>query len=95
MRKWTVAMAAMSLVAVVSGCAGVRQSKGTFVAHAESFRFFGVVLPEDDQQAALDQVPAGGKITNVSSTSADWTSFLGILGNVMGIHTTQIGGTTR
>ena len=91
-RKSLVTMCAVSLVAL-AGCAGVRESNGAFVAHAESFRIIGIAIPGDDQQAALDKVPAGGKITNVTSSAADWTSFWGFFGNLFGFHMTQVGGT--
>jgi hypothetical protein len=73
----------------------MRETKGAFVAHGESFRFFGYAIPQDDQEAAMSQVPKGGNITNVSSTAADWTSFAGFLGNIIGLHFTQVGGTTK
>lgn len=92
-RAATLAMAAG--IALLSGCSGMRQSNGTFVAHAEAIRLFGFPIPEDDQQAALEQVPAGATITSVNSTSADWTSLTGILGSLIGIHATRIGGTTK
>ena len=41
----------------------------------------------------MNQVPAGAKIENVSSSAADWTSFWGFFGNLFGFHYTQIGGT--
>ncbi len=87
------ALIAGCAVLMLAGCAGVRESNGTFVAHAESFRLLGFAIPHDDQQAALNQVPAGGKIENVSSTPADWTSFYGFFGNLFWFHMTQIGGT--
>lgn len=87
--KWIVAVGLFAL----AGCSGVRQSNGTFVAHAECFRIVGIAIPADDQQAALDLVPAGGKITNVSSTPADWTSFAGFFGNLFWFNWTTIGGT--
>jgi len=92
MRKLVIAVSVLGLMSLV-GCSGVRSSNGTFVAHAESFRILGMAIPGDDQQAALDQVPRGAKITNVSASAADWTSFVGFLGNIIGFHGTQIGGT--
>ena len=94
MRKVIVLGAILGLMAT-SGCSGMRRTGDTFVAHAESFRILGMELPKDDQQAALDQVPPGANITNVSSSAADWTSFVGVLGNIIGIHSTQIGGTVK
>lgn len=92
MKKLLPLVGALALT-LTAGCAGVRDSNGTFVAHAEAFRVIGIALPGDDQQAALDQVPAGATITNVNASSADWTSFFGILGNILGVSGTQIGGT--
>lgn len=80
-------------VLMLAGCSGVRESNGTFVAHAESFRIIGIAIPGDDQQAALDRVPPGAKIENVNSSAADWTSFWGFFGNLFGFNYTQIGGT--
>ena len=93
MRKITIMVAAAGL-ALLSGCSGMRQSNGTFVAHAEAIRLFGFAIPADDQQAALDAVPKGATITSVQSSPADWTSLFGILGNIIGIHSTHVGGTT-
>jgi len=91
-RNGLLAVAAMALLCSV-GCSGMRESSGTFVAHGESFRIFGFAIPEDDQQAALNRVPAGATINSVGSSSADWTSFWGALGNIIGFHCTKIGGT--
>jgi len=77
----------------LAGCQGIRESNGTFVAHAECFRIVGIAIPADDQQAAMNLVPAGAKITNVSSSPADWTSFVGFFGNLFWFGSTQIGGT--
>lgn len=85
-------IAAVGLFAL-AGCSGMRESNGAFVAHAESFRIIGIAIPADDQQAAMNQVPPGAKIENVSSTPADWTSFWGFFGNLFWFHQTQIGGT--
>ncbi len=83
----------LAVLCLLSACAGVRTTNSTFVAHAESFRFFGIAIPEDDQAAAKKLVPAGAKIENVSSTPADWTSVWGGLWNILGFHFTTIGGT--
>jgi hypothetical protein len=77
---------------LTTGCSGLRESQKTFVAHGESFRIFGFVIPEDDKQAALDQVPDGATITSVAATPADWTSVVGVFGNLFGFHQTSIGG---
>lgn len=93
MRKIVVAASVLGLISL-AGCSGIRQSSGTFVAHAESFRIFGLAIPGDDQQAAYNLVPRGATVTNVSSSAADWTSLVGFFGNLFGFHGTQIGGTT-
>lgn len=93
MRKSSILVAAAGL-ALLSGCSGMRQSNGTFVAHAEAIRIFGFPIPADDQQAALNEVPKGATITSVHASPADWTSLFGILGNIIGIHSTQVAGTT-
>jgi hypothetical protein len=75
-----------------AGCSGMREANGTFTVHAESFRFFGLVIPGDDQAKATSLVPAGAQVISVHSTPADWTSVLGVLGNLFGFHSTQISG---
>lgn len=92
MRKTLLMLTVVALIGA-AGCSGVRESNGTFVTHAEAFRIIGFAIPSDDQQAALDKVPAGGVITNVNSTAADWTSFWGFFGNLLGFSWTSIGGT--
>ncbi len=54
-----------------------------------------LVTAMDDQSAARALVPNGPnvKITSVHSTSADWTSFFGIVGNIIGLHSTTVSGT--
>jgi len=91
-RKSILVVAMFALVGSI-GCAGVRQTNSNFSAHAESFRIFGNAIPGDDMAAAAAQVPAGATVTSVSATPADWTSVLGVLGNVFGFHQTQISGT--
>ena len=81
------------LVAALTGCAGIRQTNTSFVTHAEAFRIAGIAIPGDDQAAAMALVPKGAHIENISSTPADWTSFWGGLGNIIGFHFTEVGGT--
>jgi len=78
---------------LATSCSGVRTSTKTFAAHGEAFRIFGFALPGDDQEAALNKVPAGATITNVNASAADWTSFIGFFGNLLGFSGTNIGGT--
>ena len=93
MKKKFLSCLGVTALLLTVGCSGVRESSGTFVAHGEAFRVIGFAIPGDDQQAALDQVPAGATITNVSASAADWTSVIGVLHNILGITTTCIGGT--
>lgn len=88
-------LTAIMTVALLSGCAGIRETNNQFTAHAECFRFIGNAIPADDQAAARALVPAGSKvnITNLNSTPADWTSVTGIIGNIIGFHSTTISGT--
>ena len=78
---------------ITTGCSGMRKTNDTFATHAESFRIVGFTIPEDDQAAAARLVPPGAKVESVSSTSADWTSVIGVIGNIIGIHQTTIAGT--
>jgi hypothetical protein len=84
---------AAGLLAIAAGCSSVRESNGAFVSNAQCFRIVGFAIPEDDQQAAMNLVPAGAKITNVSGFPADWKSFWGFFGNLFWFHWTTIGGT--
>lgn len=79
----------------LAGCSGMRSAENHFTVHAESFRIFGFAIPGDDQAAAAKMVPAGANITTSYSTPADWHSFWGVLGNIMGFHSTVIAGTTK
>lgn len=93
MKKKAFSALAIAALFLTVGCSGVRESTGTFSAHGEAFRFFGIAIPSDDQQAALDKVPAGATITSVAASPADWTSFVGFFGNLMAFNGTHIGGT--
>ena len=81
--------------AMFSSCAGIRETNNQFTTHAECIRFFGNAIPADDQAAARALVPNGPnvKITDVHSTSADWTSVFGVIGNIIGLHSTTVSGT--
>ena len=89
---------ALCLTLLVVGCAGTRSANGYYTVHAESFRLFGFAIPGDDQEACAklhaEKYP-GSTITTSGSTAADWTSFWGILGNIIGFHQTVISGTTK
>jgi hypothetical protein len=79
----------------MTSCSGMRETNNQFTTHAGCFRFLGNAIPEDDQASARALVPNGPnvKITSIHSTPADWTSVRGIIGNVIGLHSTTISGT--
>ena len=90
---------ALCLTALVTvGCTGARSAGGYYTVHAESFRFFGLTIPGDDQAAAAklhaEKFP-GAPVTTNNSTPADWTSFWGVLNNIFGFSCTQISGPTK
>ncbi len=95
-RKTIVSLACLGLL-VSAGCSGMRQANGQFTVHAECFRIFGFAIPGDDQEAAAmllaEKFPGAMQVTS-GSTPADWTSFWGVLGNIMGFHGTVISGKT-
>jgi len=95
MKNKVLACLGIAALLLTTGCSGVRESQNTFVAHGESLRIFGFAIPEDDQQAALNRVPAGATITSVGASAADWTSFVGFFGNLFGFHGTSIGGVKK
>ncbi|MCC7012809.1 MAG: hypothetical protein IT454_09630 [Planctomycetes bacterium] len=92
--KWIAPVVALALC---TSCVGMRQAEGQFTVHAESFRIVGFAIPGDDQAAAAkmvkDQFPNATQVSS-HSTSADWTSFWGVLGNIIGLHQTTISGKT-
>jgi hypothetical protein len=78
-----------------AGCSGFREANGHYTVHAESFRIFGFCIPEDDQAVAAKlhaEKFSGSTVITTHSTPADWTSFWGVLGNIMGFHGTVISG---
>jgi hypothetical protein len=81
----------------LSACSGFRSAEGVYTVHAESFRIFGFAIPGDDQARAVklmqEKFP-NGTVETLGSSSADWTSFWGALGNIMGFHGTKISGKT-
>ena len=81
--------------ALFTGCAGVRETNNQFTAHAECVRILGNPIPADDQAAARALVPRGAKvqITNLESSPADWTSLVGVFGNIFSFNQTTISGT--
>ncbi len=88
------ALAASCLIMLAtSGCSGIRKTDSTFMTHAESIRIVGYSIPGNDQERAKELVPAGANIVTVQSTPADWTSVVGIIGNILWINATQISGT--
>jgi hypothetical protein len=92
MTKQTLLGAALSM-ALLSGCAGIRETNNQFSTHAECLRVVGFPIPADDQAAARNLVPRNGKITTIDSTPTDWTSVEGVLNNIIGFTETTISGT--
>ena len=89
-------VSALCLTALMAaGCKGYREAEGHFTVHAESFRIFGYAIPSCDQEAAAklqaEKFP-GATIVTQHSTPADWTSFWGVFGNILGFHCTTISG---
>ena len=79
----------------LAACSGMREAEGMYTVHAESFRFFGIAIPHDDQATAAKMNAehfGKGTVTSSHSTPADWTSFCGVLGNIIGFHSTSISG---
>lgn len=70
----------------------MRKTDKTFYVHAESFRMLGYSIPDNDQKRAFELVPPGATVKTVLSDPADWSSVLGIIGNVLWIHATQVSG---
>jgi len=95
-RKSILSIACLGLL-VSAGCSGMRQANGQFTVHAESFRIFGFAIPADDQEVAAkltaEKFPGAVQVTSYS-TPADWTSFWGVLGNILSFHSTTISGKT-
>ncbi len=94
MKKTLLSVVCLSAL-LATGCSGFREANGHFTVHAESFRIFGFAIPGDDQEAAAKL--AAEKFPNATiytqhSTPADWTSFWGVLGNIIGFHTTVVSG---
>ncbi|MBL8726397.1 MAG: hypothetical protein JNK49_20300 [Planctomycetes bacterium] len=88
-------VACLAALALAS-CSGMRSAEGQATVHAESFRFFGIAIPHDDQAKAAQMAKEHLASQDTSmSTPADWTSFCGILGNIMGFHSTAISGKAK
>jgi len=86
----------LSLLAIIcAGCSGTRIADHSFYAHAESIRVLGMSIPEDDQKKVMTLVPSNVSINTMNSTPADWTSVLGVLGNILWIHSSEVVGTTN
>ena len=98
MIRRTLFAAAAAVLLATSACSGFRSADGYYTVHAESFRIFGFTIPGDDQAAAAalkaKEFP-GGTVETVGSSAADWTSFWGALGNIIGFHGTVISGKTK
>lgn len=83
----------LAIVATLSGCSGMRSADGKFAAHAESIRILGYSIPDDDQKRAAELVPPAANVVTIESSPADWTSVVGIIGNIFWPHQTTITGT--
>ena len=90
MKKLT---ALLVLASLSASCSGLRETDDGFSAHAESFRIVGFAIPGEDDAAAMALVPEGATITTVHSSPADWTSFFGVLNNILGFSVTTVSGT--
>ena len=80
---------------LAASCSGIHAEDGIFTAHAETLVLFGWETMGDDFTAAHDEVKSapGLNIVSISSSPDDWSSFIGIMNNIIGIHCTQISGT--
>ena len=78
------------LLPLATGCVGTRQNGDTTTVHAESFHLFGLTIPEDDREAAWEQVPEGAEVITTASDPLDWTSVIGVLNHLFGLTATQI-----
>ncbi len=88
-----VLMVAGMVACFATGCSGVRQSQGTYVAHATSFHLFGLKIPGDSLEMAEAQVPASAKSKQtIMAAPSDWTSVTGVLNNIIGFNCAAIGG---
>ena len=95
MSRKLITLAVCTAALTLASCTGMRTANGLTTVHAESFRIFGFAIPSDDQEAAAklwEEKAKGMTVTASHSTSADWTSFWGVLGNLFGLHCTSISG---
>lgn len=88
MKKSTIA--ALSLLVLASSCAGTRSTGDKHTAHAESFNFFGLQFPHDDQEMAWSMVPSGAEVHTVGTSPRDWTSVVGALASIFSFTSTQV-----
>ena len=97
MRRALSAFTVTALLALTS-CSGFREVEGKYTVHAESIRLFGLAIPGDDLERALEiqneEFPGSIVITQ-HSTPSDWTSVLGVLNNILGVTQTTITGSTN
>ena len=71
----------------------MQTTSDSFSIHAESFVILGYEIPGEDLTAAEALVPEGATVTTLVSSPDDWTSVLGFMNNIIGFHSTCIGGT--
>lgn len=94
LRRCFALLACLALVSAI-GCSGSRMAGDQVTIHAECFRIIGFPIPEDDQAKAdsiymnefKSEYPT---VVTAGSTPADWTSFAGFFGNLIGFHGTVI-----
>jgi len=79
-----------------AGCAGMRKSENSAMAHAESFNILFLQIPDGDtQKRAKDQLPDNVEVHTMLSTPDDMTSITGILNRILGVSTTQVSGVVK
>ncbi|MBT3339867.1 MAG: hypothetical protein HOM34_07235 [Planctomycetes bacterium] len=95
MKRITTLLSLFATIILLGSCAGVQVSDDTFSAHAEALVILGFELPGDEALAAEALVPEGAIVQTVYSSPDDWTSLLGVLNNILGVHYTIIGGSLK
>jgi len=80
----------------LTACSGLRTSDNAYSAHAENFNILFFQIPgHDTQKKAMELVPKGSEIKNISSSPTDVTSVVGFINRLLGIDSTSISGTVK
>jgi hypothetical protein len=80
----------------LSACSGIRTTDNTYAAHAESFNLlFLQIPPRDAKKRALEMVPEGAEIVNLTTTPDDLTSFISVVNRIIGIDYARVEGTLK